>query len=511
MHRLALVLFTVIGLVAVPSAAAWTWPLGGPVLRPYSLGPDPYAAGQHRGIDVSGVSAEQVLAPASGTVSFAGTVPTHGRTITIQTADGYAVSLTHLGEIGVAKGEAVTEGARVGVAGASGESEWPTPYVHLGVRVAATADGYVDPATLLPPRAVLSAPEHVTPTPAAPTPAAPAPAAPVPVAPEPAEVTPQPSAASDPAVVAAPVAHPSVQAPVASPVREQLDVRPASAAPPVAAATVPSPDTDLVSDAHAVNASRLGRSVAPSVGLVGVAVGRSSALAGTSRSGPVSSGASSVPLTTAHAAASGRPSAPPAESARPAPRRAVATAARPAVERPPVVPAGSRLSVDRDAPGSARRVATPSVNDPVLRRVVALLLHDAPGGRFPAAAARAPVVLDGTGVEDPWALPSGPVLAGGVGAACAAALAVAWGLRRRQKPARMMTGDVCAPEDTRGSGMAVCERPTPHRSCGGLRRPVRHLRALSPVARERRSHGQRHRRARDADHGRRGSRRPLST
>ena len=508
MHRLALVLFTVIGLVAVPSAAAWTWPLGGPVLRPYSLGPDPYAAGQHRGIDVAGAPGEQVLAPASGTVSFAGTVPTHGRTITIQTADGYAVSLTHLGEIGVEKGEAVTEGARVGVAGASGESEWPAPYVHLGVRVAATADGYVDPATLLPPRAVLPVPEHVTSEHMTPAPAAPAP-----VAPEPAEETPPPPVASDSAVVAAPVAHPSVQAPVALPVRGQPDLRPAPAAAPVAAAAVPSPDSDVVPDAHAVNESRLERPAAPPVGPVRVAVGASPAHAGTSRSGPVASGAPPVPLAPAHAAASVRPSAPPAGSARPALRRAVATAVRPAVERAPVgaSAAGSRLSAVRDAPAPARRTATPGVNVRVMRRAVAPLSHDAPGGRLPVAAARAPVVLDGTGVEDPWALSSGPVLVvGAVGVLSAAALAVARGLRRRRKPAPMMIGDVRAPEDPRSSGMAVCERPTSHRPCGRLRRPVRHLRALSPVARERRAHGQRNRRARNADHGRRGSRRHLS-
>ena len=36
-------------LVAAPAALAWTWPADGLVLRPFSLGPDPYAAGQHRG------------------------------------------------------------------------------------------------------------------------------------------------------------------------------------------------------------------------------------------------------------------------------------------------------------------------------------------------------------------------------------------------------------------------------------------------------------------------------
>ena len=135
--------------VLAPPASAWTWPLHGDVLRPYSLGPDPYAAGQHRGVDVGGAAGEPVRAPASGTVSFAGVVPGSGRTVTIQ-LEGYAVSLTHLGEITVPKGAVVTEGDPVGLAGASGDAEWPTPYVHLGIRVSAAADGYLDPADAAP-------------------------------------------------------------------------------------------------------------------------------------------------------------------------------------------------------------------------------------------------------------------------------------------------------------------------------------------------------------------------
>ena len=157
MRRFAFVLALLAVLVVTPQASAWSWPLRGDVLRPYSLGPDPYAAGQHRGVDVAGSAGEPVRAPAAGAVSFAGVVPSSGRTVTIQT-DGYAVSLTHLGEITVAKGAAVAEGDAVGIAGQSGEAEWPTPYVHLGIRVSSAADGYVDPATLLPPRAVAPPP-----------------------------------------------------------------------------------------------------------------------------------------------------------------------------------------------------------------------------------------------------------------------------------------------------------------------------------------------------------------
>ena len=82
------------------SAGAWSWPADGDVLRPFALGGDAYAAGQHRGIDVAGAEGSPVRSPASGTVSFAGTLPTYGRGVTILTADGYAVTLVHLGSRG---------------------------------------------------------------------------------------------------------------------------------------------------------------------------------------------------------------------------------------------------------------------------------------------------------------------------------------------------------------------------------------------------------------------------
>src|SRR4029453_3343074 len=126
---------------------------------PFVLGADPYAGDQHRGVDVGGELGSDVRAPASGTVSFAGAVPGGGKTLTIQTADGYAVTLLQLGELLVAKGDAVEEGAIVARIGASGAAVTLEPHVHLGVRVAADPDGYVDPQTLLPSRAAPAEPE----------------------------------------------------------------------------------------------------------------------------------------------------------------------------------------------------------------------------------------------------------------------------------------------------------------------------------------------------------------
>ena len=152
--------------VGVQPALAWAWPVDGPVLRPFVLGDDPYAGGQHRGIDIGAPAGTPVHAPASGTISFAGTVPTGGKTITIRTADGYAVTLQRLGSTSVSRGVAVGEGNVVGSIGDASE-----PYVYLGVRKADEPNGYVDPLGLLPPLAPAPAPEEQTPDEPDPAPA----------------------------------------------------------------------------------------------------------------------------------------------------------------------------------------------------------------------------------------------------------------------------------------------------------------------------------------------------
>lgn len=139
-------------LVWTPAAYAWSWPVQGPVVKPFSYdAADPYASGQHRGVDIGADAVgEAVVAPAAGTISFAGTVPTNGRSVTIQTADGYSVTLTHLGSIAVAKGAVVAEQDAIGTIGPSGTAEEAGPYVHLGIRLTADPNGYLDPLGFLP-------------------------------------------------------------------------------------------------------------------------------------------------------------------------------------------------------------------------------------------------------------------------------------------------------------------------------------------------------------------------
>ena len=158
MLRLAVVSSTLFALLFPAGAQAWTWPIDGPVLRPFVFGSDPYAAGQHRGIDVGGAVGEPVRAPVAGSVSFVGSVPAGGRALTIRTGDGYSVTLLQLGSIAVQRGDEVGEGARVGAVGESSDAATREPHVHLGVRRTVDEEGYLDPLAFLPerPRVVCS-------------------------------------------------------------------------------------------------------------------------------------------------------------------------------------------------------------------------------------------------------------------------------------------------------------------------------------------------------------------
>ena len=152
-------------LVLAPAAGAWSWPASGPVLRAFGVGDDPYAGGQHRGVDIGGKEGEPVLAPRAGVVVFAGSIPGSGRSVTIRTDDGYSVTLVHLGSLGVSRNASVGEGDPVGTLGSSGDAEWAQPYLHLGVRLTSDPNGYVDPLRFLPPRSVAGVAVAVAPAP----------------------------------------------------------------------------------------------------------------------------------------------------------------------------------------------------------------------------------------------------------------------------------------------------------------------------------------------------------
>jgi hypothetical protein len=434
-------------------AWAWSWPADGAVLRAFSVGADKYAAGQHRGIDVALDGASAVRAPTSGEVTFAGSVPTHGLTVTITTGDGYRASLTHLGVLRVERGDRVTEGEAVADAGLSGEAEHAEPYVHLGIRLGSDDDNYVDPLSLLPPRGAPNPP--------------PAPAAPPAPAPQPAPAEP-PVAAS-----------PSVAAPV-------TPAAPAAAAPPSAVAPVPAQaQTETASSQASADATGL-TVVAPTGAGARAArfarpVRRGQAVSSayeTTRAGAsrdVHVGGTGVPTGRSLHAASGGPGSSGRSARRPAvrPRLAEGTFL------------GPESSTDVARPGTSARRVRPDVGSAPEAEGTSRARHSMTSRRlFVLAAASLLACL-------------------GVGAAGLGARKVA----RERLPIIGARDSAGSTEKDLGRGrVAVCERPEAHRACGGIRRPLGHVRALSPPPRERRPHGQRNGRARDAGHGRGGRR-----
>jgi hypothetical protein len=132
-------------------AAAWMPPVEAPVARAFDLGPDPFEAGRHRGIDLAAPPGTPVRAPCAGSIAVAGRVGTSGGVVTVRCGP-WRVSHMPLATITVRPGDAARRGAILGTLDESPAHAG----LHLGVRRHGSRFGYVDPsrffdATVLPP------------------------------------------------------------------------------------------------------------------------------------------------------------------------------------------------------------------------------------------------------------------------------------------------------------------------------------------------------------------------
>jgi hypothetical protein len=450
--------FVIVCALALPVsvARAWTWPVDGPVLRPFAFDhSSPYAGGQHRGVDLGAPVGTPVLAPVEGVVSFAGTVPNGGKTVSIQSPFGYTATLLHLGSIDVKRGAFVGEASVVGAVGADGDP----PYVYFGVRVTSDPQGYVDPLELLPPRPETSTagPSSVAPPAEAEAPAEPVveagPAEPVSAPAEPV-VSPVPAVATVPQAEAAPVA-PAAQAPAAPALGETGSV---AAVPTPTAADDVSPGISAESEAPAppVEAAAIDEVRPPAA------------------------------LELAPPAVDERAEAQPQAPAAPN-------------ESHPGQVAAGRPQVDQ-------REGSDSVPAITRSKTSARATN---GVRSPASIPASDAAADRAGFRLP--LGFGALLGG---------VALAWAVRRRnlKKAARIMSIPEAEPnvaraeaeEDPRGAGLAVRGWEAAPRPRGRVRRAGGHLRALPPAQGQRRSDGEWDRRAWDAGDGDCGSRRRLA-
>jgi hypothetical protein len=444
-----------VALAAAPSAGAWAWPVEGPVLQQFALGDDPYAGGQHRGVDIGASSGSPVLAPASGVVSFAGVVPMSGKSVTIQTPDGYSVTLTHLGSIGVARSATVSQGAAVATIGPSGQAEHDVPYVHLGIRWTSDPQGYLDPLLFLPPPR--TAPAASPPPPAAPPPPAPPPTQ---SPPAPAAVAPAPPVRGD-ASVGSRTSQPAAAR------RARVGATPTPGAQARGARPRTKPGKRMLEASRARGSSHTGH-----------------ARLGHGRRGR---GSAAVAATVVAAAQARR--------------------MRPRID------SGGVGGTPR-ALGSAETGTTHGEGEALKGRSAGL---SAAAARAHARAA-APAARRRSPVRRPSPLPLvfglglAFTLVAAVVAGCRRSRR---GRGAGHEAARMMVGDVRTPElaphsedateptHPRRARVAVCERPASSRARRRVRRPVGHLRPLPPLEGQPRPHGERDRRARHAGHGRR--------
>jgi len=138
--RLLLVLLATLAVTPATAEARWRWPVRGDVVTPFVTAANPFAPGQHRGIDVAARPGASVIAPCSGTVRFTGRVPGRGHGVTIACGNLIATVL-ELATTTVRRGTPITAGTRIGTVAAS--------HIQLGARQAGRRHGYVDPLTLL--------------------------------------------------------------------------------------------------------------------------------------------------------------------------------------------------------------------------------------------------------------------------------------------------------------------------------------------------------------------------
>jgi murein DD-endopeptidase MepM/ murein hydrolase activator NlpD len=130
------------------AGASWRWPVHGAVITTFHVASTPFARGQHRGIDIAAPAGTPVRAACTGRVTFAGFVPTAGRTVSVR-CGGLTASYLHLSRIDTRRGERVAAGSRLGAVGSSGRPRSRRPHLHLGVRWAGRRWAYIDPLLLL--------------------------------------------------------------------------------------------------------------------------------------------------------------------------------------------------------------------------------------------------------------------------------------------------------------------------------------------------------------------------
>lgn len=111
------------------------WPVRGAVNSEFGGRQSPWTkSGEfHGGIDIAADRGTPVLAPAAGTVSFAGTHAEYGLTVMLDHGEDLRTIYGHLAKVSVALGQQIARGAELGRTGNSGRSSGP--HLHYEILV----------------------------------------------------------------------------------------------------------------------------------------------------------------------------------------------------------------------------------------------------------------------------------------------------------------------------------------------------------------------------------------
>ncbi len=144
-----------IGALGHPAVACAGWPLAHASQVTLGFGAT-YSTGgsdssRHRGVDIAAATGERVVAPLSGSVTFAGSVPGVGggrvTVVTIETSRG-KITLLPLASVSVSRGDELSEGDAIGSLASAGDGSSAGTHLHVGVR---EGDLYVDPLGIIAP------------------------------------------------------------------------------------------------------------------------------------------------------------------------------------------------------------------------------------------------------------------------------------------------------------------------------------------------------------------------
>jgi murein DD-endopeptidase MepM/ murein hydrolase activator NlpD len=111
------------------------WPVRGAVNSEFGGRQSPWTkSGEfHGGIDIAADRGTPVLAPAAGTVSFAGTHAEYGLTVMLDHGEDLRTIYGHLAKVSVALGQQIARGGELGRTGNSGRSSGP--HLHYEILV----------------------------------------------------------------------------------------------------------------------------------------------------------------------------------------------------------------------------------------------------------------------------------------------------------------------------------------------------------------------------------------